>query len=91
MVYSNTNYRGRIRKTEKMRRADIKISGRKIEGYPTISKTISFETLDEFIEKSDKAIEETCFGKVDCYVDNFNEVFNDDEVKVLEENWFIIE
>ena len=45
----------------------------------------------EGIEKSDKAIEETCFGKVVCYVDNFNEVFNDDEVKVLEENWFIIE
>lgn len=74
-----------------MRRVDIRISGRKIEGYPTVTRTIDFETFDEFVEKADRAIENTCFGKVDCYVDNFDNVFNDEEVKLLEEQWFIIE
>ena len=74
-----------------MRRAEIRISGRKIEGYPTITRTVEFETLDEFIKKSDLAIEETCFGKVDCYVNDYGDVFNEDEIKVLEANWFIID
>ena len=49
-----------------MRRVDIRISGRKIEGYPTVTKTLNFETVDEFIKKADAAIEDTDFGKVDC-------------------------
>jgi hypothetical protein len=73
------------------RRVNIRISGRKIEGYPTVTRTLDFETIDEFIEKSDRAIDDTYFGKVDCYVDNFDKVFTDEEVKVLEENWFIVE
>lgn len=74
-----------------MRRAYIRISGRKIEGYPTVSKTIEFDTVEDFMKKADVAIENTNYGKVDCYVDNFDNVFNDDEVSVLEENWFIID
>ena len=74
-----------------MRQVDVKISGRKIEGYPTITRTIKFDTVEEFISKADKAIDDTDFGKVDCYVDNFDKVFNEGEVKLLEEQWFIIE
>lgn len=74
-----------------MRRAYIRISGRKIEGYPTVSKTIEFDTVEDFMKKADVAIENTNYGKVDCYVDNFDNVFNDDEVSILEENWFIID
>ncbi|NBW56710.1 hypothetical protein EBR43_02780 [bacterium] len=74
-----------------MRKVEIRISGRKIEGYPTITRTVEFETLDEFIMKADAYIEDTDFGKVDCYVDNFDNIFNDDEVKVLEDDFFIVE
>ena len=74
-----------------MRRADITISGRKIEGYPTVTRTVEFETLEEFIKKADLAIEDTCFGKVDCCVDNYGDVFNKEEVKVLEANWFFVD
>jgi hypothetical protein len=73
-----------------MRQVEIRISGRKIQGYPTITKTIEFDTTEDFMKKADLAIEDTDFGKVDCYVDNFDNVFNDDEVSLLEENWFII-
>jgi hypothetical protein len=72
------------------RQAIIKISGRKIEGYPTVTRVIFFESVDEFIQKADKAIEETLFGKVDCYVEA-EEVFSEDEVKTLEENLFIVD
>jgi hypothetical protein len=74
-----------------MRRVDIKISGRKIQGYPTITKTIEFDTLDDFMKKADLAIEDTDFGKVDCCVDNFDNVFNESEVSLLEENWFMVD
>ena len=74
-----------------MRRVDIKISGRKIQGYPTITKTIEFDTLDDFMKKADLAIEDTDFGKVDCCVDNFDNVFNESEVSLLEENWFMFD
>ena len=73
-----------------MRQVDIRISGRKIQGYPTITKTIEFDTLDDFMKKADLAIEDTDFGKVDCYVDNFDNVFNESEVSLLEENWFMV-
>lgn len=74
-----------------MRQVDIRISGRKIQGYPTITKTIEFDTLDDFMKKADLAIEDTDFGKVDCYVDNFDNVFNESEVSLLEENWYLID
>jgi hypothetical protein len=74
-----------------MRRVDIRISGRKIQGYPTITKTIEFDTLDDFMKKADLAIEDTDFGKVDCCVDNFDNVFNESEVSLLEENYFMVD
>jgi hypothetical protein len=74
-----------------MRRVDIRISGRKIQGYPTITKTIEFDTLDDFMKKADLEIEDTDFGKVDCCVDNFDNVFNESEVSLLEENWFMVD
>ena len=74
-----------------MRQVEIRISGRKIQGYPTITKTIEFDTLDDFMKKADLAIEDTDFGKVDCYVDNFDNVFNESEVSLLEENEFMID
>jgi hypothetical protein len=74
-----------------MRQVEIRISGRKIQGYPTITKTIEFDTLDDFMKKADLEIEDTDFGKVDCYVDNFDNVFNESEVSLLEENWFMID
>ena len=74
-----------------MRKVEIKILARKIEGYPTVTKTIQFEGVDEFIMKADNAIEDTRFGQVDCYVNNFDNVFNEAEVEELEKNWFIVE
>ena len=74
-----------------MKKVNIRISGRKIEGYPTVTQSIVFEKLDEFIEKADKAIEETCFGKVDCYIDNSDEVFSQEDVEILEQNFFIVD
>ena len=74
-----------------MRQVEIRISGRKIQGYPTITKTIEFDTAEDFMKKADLAIEDTDFGKVDCYVDNFDNVFNESEVSLLEENWFMID
>jgi hypothetical protein len=74
-----------------MKKVNIKISGRKIEGYPTVTQTIEFETIEEFIDKADEAIEKTCFGKVDCYVDNSDEVFDTLEVEILEQNFFIVD
>jgi hypothetical protein len=74
-----------------MRQVDIRISGRKIQGYPTITKTIEFDTTEDFMKKADLAIEDTDFGKVDCYVDNFDNVFNESEVSLLEENWYLID
>jgi hypothetical protein len=74
-----------------MRQVEIRISGRKIQGYPTITKTIEFDTTEDFMKKADLAIEDTDFGKVDCYVDNFDNVFNESEVSLLEENWFMID
>ena len=74
-----------------MRKAEIKISGRKIEGYPTVTKTIEFDSVEDFMKKTDLAIEDTDFGKVDCCVDNFDNVFNESEVSLLEENWFMVD
>jgi len=74
-----------------MRKAEIKISGRKIEGYPTVTKTIEFDSVEDFMKKADLAIDDTCFGKVDCYVDNMDNTFNENEVSLLEENWFIVD
>ena len=74
-----------------MRQVEIRISGRKIQGYPTITKTIEFDTTEDFMKKADLAIEDTDFGKVDCYVDNFDNVFNESEVSLLEENEFMID
>jgi hypothetical protein len=74
-----------------MRKTEIKISGRKIEGYPTVTKTIEFDSVDDFMKKADLAIEDTCFGKVDCYVDNMDNTFNENEVSLLEENWYIVD
>ena len=74
-----------------MRKTEIKISGRKIEGYPTVTKTIEFDSVEDFMKKADLAIEDTCFGKVDCYVDNMDNTFNENEVSLLEENWFIVD
>jgi len=74
-----------------MRKIEIKISGRKIEGYPTVTKTIEFDSVEDFMKKADLAIDDTCFGKVDCCVDNFDNVFNESEVSLLEENWFIVD
>ena len=74
-----------------MRQVEIRISGRKIQGYPTITKTIEFDTAEDFMKKADLAIEDTDFGKVDCYVDNFDNVFNESEVSLLEENWYLID
>jgi hypothetical protein len=73
------------------RKIDIRICGRKMEGYPTVSRTITFDTIEELIRKADNAIEETRFGKVDCYVDNFREILNPDEVKILEADYFIVD
>jgi hypothetical protein len=78
-----------------MRKASIKISSRKISDIPTVEKIIEFVTAEEFMEKADKAIEKAClssgFVGVKCCVDNSEGVFNDDEVKMLEDDFFIVE
>lgn len=73
------------------RQVDIKISGRKINGYPTVHYTVIFDTVGELIVKADGLIEDTKFGKVDCYIDNFDNILNEEEVELLECEHFIIE
>ncbi len=74
-----------------MRQVDIKISGRKIQGYPTVHYTVKFDTIKDLITKADELIEDTEFGKVDCCIDNFDNILNEEEVELLERECFIIE
>ena len=75
-----------------MRKAVIKISSRRFVDKPTVERSIEFLTVEEFLEKADNAIEKAClsngFVGVKCLVDNSDNVFSDDEIKILERNWF---
>lgn len=66
----------------------IKISGRKVPGYPTLTFGVQFGDIEDFIIKVDKLIEGTNFGKVDVYIED-PDVFNSEEQSRLEKEWFI--
>jgi hypothetical protein len=74
--------------TQEKRKADIKIAGRKISGYPTVSHTVRFTTVDEFIKITDGLIDETGYGKVDVYIEDEGG-FTSEEVDLLEGEHFI--
>ena len=42
-----------------MREANVTIHGRKIKGYPSMSFRLKFNSIEELLEKIDKAIDET--------------------------------
>lgn len=57
---------------------------------PSVTVGINFETLDQFIERANTAIDETGFRKVDCIVFD-NGQFSDEELEKLDEELFLIE
>ena len=70
------------------RQTVIKIAGRKIQGYPSLTFTVEFSDVDDFVKKVDNLINGTDYGKVDVYIDH-PEVFTPDEKGRLENEWFI--
>jgi hypothetical protein len=74
--------------TPEKRQVDIKIAGRKISGYPTVSHTVRFSTTEEFMKITDSLIDETGYGKVDVYIED-ERVFTSEEVDLLEREFFI--
>lgn len=70
------------------RQTIIQIAGRKIQGYPTLTFTVEFSDIDDFIKKVDNLINGTDYGKVDVYIEH-PEVFTQDEQDKLEDECFI--
>lgn len=62
----------------------VQISGRNEPGYPTTSHEVTFEKVEDLIEKIDLLIEQTGFRKVDVVADDQDEVLNEEEIETLE-------
>ena len=71
-----------------MREANVTIHGRKIKGYPSMTFRLKFNSIEELLEKIDKAIDETDYGKVDAYVEDEDQ-FSIEEMNSLEKEWII--
>lgn len=70
------------------RQTVIQIAGRKVQGYPTLTFTVEFSDIEDFLKKVDNLIDGTDYGKVDVYIQD-PEVFTHDEQDRLENEWFI--
>ena len=71
---------------------DVRIAGRKTPGYPTYSVNFTFNTVDDLLEQIDNAADEFEFSKIDTYIDTTeNDVFTDDELEKLEEEYVILD
>lgn len=70
------------------RQTVIQIAGRKVQGYPTLTFTVEFSDIEDFLKKVDNLIDGTDYGKVDVYIQD-PEVFTQDEQDRLENEWFI--
>ena len=70
---------------------DVQIAGRKTPGYPTYTVNFTFNTVDDLLEQIDNAASDFDFSKIDTYIDvTENNVFTDDELEKLEEEYIII-
>ena len=71
---------------------DVKIAGRKTPGYPTYTVNFTFNTVDDLLEQIDNAAFDFDFSKIDTYIDvTENDVFTDDELQQLEEEYIILD
>ena len=71
---------------------DVRIAGRKTPGYPTYSVNFTFNTVDDLLEQIDIAASDFDFSKIDTYIDvTENNVFTDDELEKLEEEYVILD
>ena len=53
-----------------------------------MSFRLKFNSIEELLEKIDKAIDETDYGKVDAYVEDEDQ-FSIEEMNSLEKEWII--
>ena len=71
---------------------NVKIVGRKIPGYPTYTVNFTFNTVDDLLEQIDNAASDFDFSKIDTYIDvTENDVFTDDELEKLENEYVILD
>lgn len=68
------------------RKATVTVYGRKIQGYPGVSREISFADIKDLLGKIDKMIEDLEYGKVDVYVEDDGS-FTAEESDTLEKEW----
>jgi hypothetical protein len=73
-----------------MRKTELTICGRKIQGYPQVTFNVKFNNLQDLLDKIDEKIESTDFGKVDVYVDEEEGKFSPGEVNILNKEWIFI-
>lgn len=69
-----------------MRRVTVTIYGRKIPGYPSMTKVVEFEEPLDLVQKIDEFIDESEWGKADVTVINDDQL-NEDEVTFLEDEF----
>ena len=70
---------------------DVRIAGRKTPGYPIYTVNFTFNTVDDLLEQIDVAADNFEFSKIDTYIDTTeNDIFTDNELKQLEEEYVII-
>ena len=71
---------------------NVKIAGRKTPGYPTYTVNFTFNTVDDLLEQIDNAASDFDFSKIDTYIDvTENDVFTDNELKQLENEYVILD
>ena len=71
---------------------NVKIAGRKTPGYPTYTVNFTFNTVDDLLEQIDNAASDFDFSKIDTYIDvTENDVFTDDELEKLENEYVILD
>ena len=71
---------------------NVKIAGRKTPGYPTYTVNFTFNTVDDLLEQIDNAAFDFDFSKIDTYIDvTENDVFTDDELEKLENEYVILD
>ena len=61
-------------------------------GGESQSVNFTFNTVDDLLEQIDKAADEFEFSKIDTYISSVeNDIFTDDELEQLEEEYVILD
>jgi hypothetical protein len=71
------------------RKATVTVHGRKIQGYPGVSREISFIGIKDLLGKIDKMIGDLDYGKVDVSVEDDGS-FTLEEAHALEKEWVLL-